>query len=115
MVRRRHLHPPDTGLGANVGATRTTSKLLVLVELLNLTCDLEPHVRRDSHVKFAPLGLRTGGIIDRIEIDERCRSAGAHPRESRRRRMLRQSRHVGNAFRRGSRPRPRGALRPVAV
>ena len=55
VVRIRHLHPPDTGLGANVGVERTTSKLLVLVELLNLTFDLEPHVRRDSNVKFAPL------------------------------------------------------------
>ncbi|CAH1662739.1 hypothetical protein CHELA40_12288 [Chelatococcus asaccharovorans] len=54
VVLLRHLHPPDTGLGANVGATRTTSKSLVLVELLNLTFDLEPHVRRDSNVKFAP-------------------------------------------------------------
>ncbi|CAH1658724.1 hypothetical protein CHELA40_11610 [Chelatococcus asaccharovorans] len=49
------MHPPDTGLGANVGVKRTTSKLLVLVELLNLTFDLEPDVRRDSNVKFAPL------------------------------------------------------------
>ncbi|CAH1667698.1 hypothetical protein CHELA40_14918 [Chelatococcus asaccharovorans] len=24
VVRRRHLHPPDTGLGANAGVTRTT-------------------------------------------------------------------------------------------
>ncbi|CAH1673980.1 hypothetical protein CHELA40_14023 [Chelatococcus asaccharovorans] len=56
VVRRRHLHPPDTGLGANVGVKKTTSKLLVLVELLNLTFDLEPHVGRDSNVKFAPLG-----------------------------------------------------------
>ncbi|CAH1672958.1 hypothetical protein CHELA40_14165 [Chelatococcus asaccharovorans] len=55
MVLLRHLHPPDTGLGANAGVKRTTSKLLVLVELLNLTFDLEPDVRRDSHVKFAPL------------------------------------------------------------
>ncbi|PXW54655.1 hypothetical protein C7450_111187 [Chelatococcus asaccharovorans] len=54
VVRLRHLHPPDTGLGANVGVKRTTSKLLVPVELLNLTFDLEPDVRRDSHVKFAP-------------------------------------------------------------
>ncbi|CAH1672384.1 hypothetical protein CHELA17_61373 [Chelatococcus asaccharovorans] len=29
---------------------------MVLVELLNLTFDLERHVRRASHVKFAPLG-----------------------------------------------------------
>ncbi|CAH1681217.1 conserved hypothetical protein [Chelatococcus asaccharovorans] len=56
MVRLRHLHPPDTGLGANVGVMRTTSKLLILVEFLNLTFDLEPLVRRDSNVKFAPLG-----------------------------------------------------------
>ena len=56
VVRLRHLHPPDTGLGANVGVKRTTSKLLVLVELLNLTFDLEPDVRRDSNVKFAPRG-----------------------------------------------------------
>ncbi|CAH1676496.1 cytochrome b561 [Chelatococcus asaccharovorans] len=56
MVRLRHLHPPDTTLGANVGVKRTTSKLMVLVELLNLTFDLEPHVWRDSNVKFAPLG-----------------------------------------------------------
>ncbi|CAH1654028.1 hypothetical protein CHELA40_50831 [Chelatococcus asaccharovorans] len=55
VVLLRHLHPPDTGLGANVGVKRTTSKLLVLVELLNLTFDLEPDVRRDSNVKFAPL------------------------------------------------------------
>ncbi|CAH1651316.1 hypothetical protein CHELA40_50443 [Chelatococcus asaccharovorans] len=54
MVRLRHLHPPDTSPGANVEVRRTASKLLVLVEILNLTCDLEPHVRRDSHVKFAP-------------------------------------------------------------
>ncbi|CAH1651524.1 hypothetical protein CHELA40_10521 [Chelatococcus asaccharovorans] len=54
MVLLRHLHLPDTGLGANVGVKRTTSKLLVLVELLNLTFDRELHVRRDSHVKFAP-------------------------------------------------------------
>ncbi|CAH1673241.1 hypothetical protein CHELA40_13825 [Chelatococcus asaccharovorans] len=54
-VLLRHLHPSDTGLGANVGVERTTSKLMVLVELLNLTFDLEPHVTRDSHVKFAPL------------------------------------------------------------
>ncbi|CAH1669794.1 hypothetical protein CHELA40_14617 [Chelatococcus asaccharovorans] len=56
MVRRRHLHPPNTGLGANVGVKRTTSKLLVLVELLNLTFDLELDVGRDSNVKSAPLG-----------------------------------------------------------
>ncbi|CAH1655354.1 conserved hypothetical protein [Chelatococcus asaccharovorans] len=56
MVLLRHLHPPYTGLGANVGVKRTTSKLLVLVELLNLTFDLELDVRRDSNVKFAPLG-----------------------------------------------------------
>ncbi|PXW50767.1 hypothetical protein C7450_12339, partial [Chelatococcus asaccharovorans] len=55
VVLLRHLHPPDTGLGANVGVKRTTSKLMVLVELLNLTFDPEPDVRRDSHVKFAPL------------------------------------------------------------
>ncbi|CAH1653811.1 hypothetical protein CHELA40_50800 [Chelatococcus asaccharovorans] len=57
MVLLRHLHPSDTGLGANVGVKRTTSKLMVLVELLNLTFDLELDVRRDSHVKFAPLVL----------------------------------------------------------
>ncbi|CAH1661296.1 hypothetical protein CHELA40_12064 [Chelatococcus asaccharovorans] len=56
VVRLRHLHPPDTGLGANVGVKRTTSKLLVLVELMNLTFDLELDIRRDSNVKFAPLG-----------------------------------------------------------
>ncbi|CAH1652817.1 hypothetical protein CHELA40_10706 [Chelatococcus asaccharovorans] len=56
VVLLRHLHPPDTGLGANVGVKRTTSKLLVLVELLNLTFDLELDVRRNSNVKFAPLG-----------------------------------------------------------
>ena len=56
VVLLRHLHRSDTGLGANVGATRTTSKLMVLVELLNLTFDREPHGRRDSNVKFAPLG-----------------------------------------------------------
>ncbi|CAH1662229.1 conserved hypothetical protein [Chelatococcus asaccharovorans] len=55
VVLLRHLHPPDTGLGANVGVKRTTSKLMVLVELLNLTFDPEPDVRRDSNVKFAPL------------------------------------------------------------
>ncbi|PXW51899.1 hypothetical protein C7450_11854 [Chelatococcus asaccharovorans] len=55
VVLLRHLHPPDTSLGANVGVRRTTSKLMVLVELLNLTFDLEPHVRRGSNVKFAPL------------------------------------------------------------
>ncbi|CAH1662864.1 hypothetical protein CHELA40_12309 [Chelatococcus asaccharovorans] len=31
---------------------------MVLVELLNLTCDLELDVRRVSHVKFAPLDGR---------------------------------------------------------
>ncbi|CAH1656123.1 hypothetical protein CHELA40_11213 [Chelatococcus asaccharovorans] len=61
VVRLRHLHPPDTGLGANVGVKRTTSKLLVLVELLNLTFDLELDVRRDSNVKFAPLAFRDRG------------------------------------------------------
>jgi S1-C subfamily serine protease len=55
VVRLRHLYPPDTGLGANVGVIRTTSKLLFLVELLNLTFELELDVRRDSNVKFAPL------------------------------------------------------------
>ena len=55
VVRLRHLHPPDTGLGENAGATRTTSKLLVLAELLNLTFDLEPHVGPESNAKFAPL------------------------------------------------------------
>ena len=55
VVLLRHLHPPDTGLGANVGVKRATSKLLVLVELLNLTFDRELDVRRDSNVKFAPL------------------------------------------------------------
>ncbi|CAH1669896.1 hypothetical protein CHELA40_14602 [Chelatococcus asaccharovorans] len=55
VVRLRHLHPPDSTLGANVGVKKTTSKLLVLVELLNLTFDLEHDVRRDSNVKFAPL------------------------------------------------------------
>ncbi|CAH1668042.1 hypothetical protein CHELA40_14869 [Chelatococcus asaccharovorans] len=44
VVRLRHLHPPDTGLGANVGVKRTTGRLLILVELLNLTFDLEPDV-----------------------------------------------------------------------
>ncbi|CAH1659769.1 hypothetical protein CHELA40_11785 [Chelatococcus asaccharovorans] len=29
---------------------------MVIVELLNLTFDLEPQVRRDSNVKFAPRG-----------------------------------------------------------
>ncbi|CAH1670311.1 hypothetical protein CHELA40_14540 [Chelatococcus asaccharovorans] len=57
VVRLRHLHPPDSTLGANVGVKKTTSKLLVLVELLNLTFDLELDVRRDSNVKFAPLVL----------------------------------------------------------
>ncbi|CAH1669661.1 hypothetical protein CHELA40_14634 [Chelatococcus asaccharovorans] len=33
MVLLRHLHPPDSTLGANVGVKKTTSKLLVLVEL----------------------------------------------------------------------------------
>ncbi|CAH1657637.1 hypothetical protein CHELA40_30030 [Chelatococcus asaccharovorans] len=27
VVRLRHLHPPDTSFGANVGVKRTTSKL----------------------------------------------------------------------------------------
>ncbi|CAH1666055.1 hypothetical protein CHELA40_15150 [Chelatococcus asaccharovorans] len=40
---------------ANVGLTRNTSKLLALVDLLNLTGDLGSHVRRASNVKFAPL------------------------------------------------------------
>ncbi|CAH1663875.1 hypothetical protein CHELA40_15479 [Chelatococcus asaccharovorans] len=70
VVLRRHLHPSDTGLGANVGAKRTTSKLMVLVELLNVTFDLEPHVRRDSHVKFAPQGRPGGsGLAFRLEQD----------------------------------------------
>ncbi|CAH1665067.1 hypothetical protein CHELA40_12626 [Chelatococcus asaccharovorans] len=60
VVRLRHLHPSHTGLGANVGVKSTTSKLMVLVELLNLTFDREPHVRRDSHVKFAPLAMIKG-------------------------------------------------------
>ncbi|CAH1657080.1 hypothetical protein CHELA40_11371 [Chelatococcus asaccharovorans] len=59
VVLLRHLHPPDGTLGANVGVKKTTSKLLVLVELLNLAFDLEHDVRRDSNVKFAPLGLAT--------------------------------------------------------
>ncbi|CAH1654466.1 hypothetical protein CHELA40_10942 [Chelatococcus asaccharovorans] len=33
VVLLRHLHPPDTGLGGNVGIKRTTSKLLVLVRI----------------------------------------------------------------------------------
>ncbi|CAH1665315.1 hypothetical protein CHELA40_12665 [Chelatococcus asaccharovorans] len=49
------MHPCDTTLGANVGVKKTTSKLLVIVELLNLTFDLELDVRWDSNVKFAPL------------------------------------------------------------
>ncbi|CAH1651567.1 hypothetical protein CHELA40_50479 [Chelatococcus asaccharovorans] len=69
VVRRRHLRPPDTSLGANVGVTRTTSKLLVLVELLNLTFDLELDVERDPNVKFAPLVL---GQYLRVEIREPC-------------------------------------------
>ncbi|CAH1654772.1 hypothetical protein CHELA40_10988 [Chelatococcus asaccharovorans] len=78
MVRRRHVHPPDTGLGANVGLTRTTSKLLVLVELLNLTFDPEPHVRRDSHVKFAPrAGVWSG-------FERRRQGNGAYPGGGRR-------------------------------
>ncbi|CAH1648678.1 hypothetical protein CHELA40_10092 [Chelatococcus asaccharovorans] len=73
VVRARHLHPPDTGLGANVGVKKTTSKLLVLVELLNLTFDLVPHVRRDSNVKFAPLD-RSGraskeALVERLPIE----------------------------------------------
>ncbi|CAH1673834.1 hypothetical protein CHELA40_14043 [Chelatococcus asaccharovorans] len=46
------MHPLDTSLGANVGVKRTTSKLLVLLALSNLTFDLELDVGRDSHVKF---------------------------------------------------------------
>ncbi|CAH1667656.1 hypothetical protein CHELA40_13027 [Chelatococcus asaccharovorans] len=63
MVLLRHLHPPDTTLGANVGVKKTTSKLLVLVELLNLTFDLELDVRRDSNVKFAPLARDRKGKL----------------------------------------------------
>ncbi|CAH1666032.1 hypothetical protein CHELA40_12784 [Chelatococcus asaccharovorans] len=71
MVRRRHLHPPDSTLGANVGVKKTTSKLLVLVELLNLTFDLELDVRRDSNVKFAPLGQRGAAIADGHFVEAR--------------------------------------------
>ncbi|CAH1658830.1 hypothetical protein CHELA40_11628 [Chelatococcus asaccharovorans] len=32
VVLLRHLHPSDTGLGADVGVKRTTNKLIGLVE-----------------------------------------------------------------------------------
>ncbi|MBS1167278.1 MAG: hypothetical protein H6R00_3303, partial [Proteobacteria bacterium] len=66
VVRLRHLHPPDTTLGANVGVKRTTSKLLVLAELLNLTFELAPYVSRDSNVKFAPLDAGLGPAGQRL-------------------------------------------------
>ena len=58
VVRFRHLHPLAAPIRANVGIKRTTSKLLNLVELLNLTFEQEPRRNRDSNVKFAPLMVR---------------------------------------------------------
>ena len=77
VVRFQHLHPPDTTLGANVGNRRTSSKLMVLVELLNLTFYLELDVRRDSNVKFAPLEGRN----DRRQFPQKILTrpnSGAH-------------------------------------
>ncbi|CAH1665579.1 hypothetical protein CHELA40_12709 [Chelatococcus asaccharovorans] len=76
VVRLRHLHPPDTGPGVNVGVKRTTSKLLVLVELLNLTFDLELDVGRDSNVKFAPL-VSGRGMASAGRISPRPRTGGS--------------------------------------
>ncbi|MCA3564978.1 MAG: hypothetical protein IOC90_13515 [Methylocystis sp.] len=53
--RFRHLHPLDITLRANVGIKGTTSKSMILVELLNLTFASTPDVTRDANVKFAPL------------------------------------------------------------
>jgi len=55
VVRFRHLPPVAAPARANVGIIRTTSNLLDLVELLNLTFEQEPGRKRDSNVKFAPL------------------------------------------------------------
>ncbi|CAH1666410.1 hypothetical protein CHELA40_12838 [Chelatococcus asaccharovorans] len=44
------------------------------MELLNLTFDLEPHVRRDSNVKFAPLGSGPIHMMEMApETAKRCR------------------------------------------
>jgi hypothetical protein len=52
------LHPLAAPVRANAGIKRTTSKLLNLVELLNLTFEQEPCGNPDSNVKFAPLGRK---------------------------------------------------------
>jgi hypothetical protein len=54
VVRFRHLHPIAAHSKANVGIAKTTSKYLILVELLNLTFEQESGRNRDSNVKFAP-------------------------------------------------------------
>lgn len=40
---------------ANVGIIRTTSKPMILVELMNLAFERELCAERDSNVKFVPL------------------------------------------------------------
>ena len=55
VVRFRHLHPVSEPVRANVGIMRTTSKLMILVELLNLTLENALRSNRGSSVKFAPL------------------------------------------------------------
>jgi hypothetical protein len=55
VVRFQHLHPIRIGLEANVGNKRTTSKLMILVEFLNLTFDPEIDIKLVSNVKFIPL------------------------------------------------------------
>jgi hypothetical protein len=56
VVRFQHLHPICIGREANVGNRRTTSKLMILVEFLNLTFDFEADITRVSNVEFIPLG-----------------------------------------------------------
>ena len=55
VVRFQHLHSIDTSRRANVGIKRTASRLLILVDFLNLTFGCAPDVKRDANVKFNPL------------------------------------------------------------
>jgi hypothetical protein len=55
VVRFQHLHPICIAARTNVGNKETTSKLMFLVELLNLTFDFETNIEWVSNVKFVPL------------------------------------------------------------
>ncbi|CAH1667705.1 hypothetical protein CHELA40_14916 [Chelatococcus asaccharovorans] len=68
-------HRPGMTVGFHPN-TACSGKLLALVELLTLTFDLEPDVRRDAHVKFAPLASPwRASLHDRTHVSARNRPA----------------------------------------